>query len=167
MIRLALMGCDRTLARYSGAVGRLQRAAFAAVVDPDPDRAREATAKLGVSLRAETLDDLLVRDRDAFDAVLIDLPDTCHGVLIEKAARAGKHVLVEMPLAHFTPAADAAIAACRSAGVCLMVGQTMRFMECHQAVKDGLASGKLGGAVHYGSMTGNRQRAPEETRPTG
>ncbi len=144
MIRLALMGCDRASARYSGVAGRLRKAAFTAVADPDPDAAREAAAGLGISVTAETLDDLLARGHDAFDAVLIDLPDTCNGVLVEKAARAGKHVLVEMPLAHSTSEADAAIAACRSAGVCLMVGQAMRFMECHQAIKDGLTPGKLG-----------------------
>ena len=144
MVRLALIGCDGVAARYSRESRRLRSTAFTAVADPDPGKAREAAAELGVSVMAETLDDLIVENRDAFDAVLIDVPDTCHGPLVERSATAGKHVLVEMPLAHSTRSADAAIAACRSAGVCLMVGQAMRFMECHRAVKDGLTSRELG-----------------------
>ena len=143
MIRLALIGC-RYATRYAAATRRLQRAAFVAAVDADGGEARTAAQALDASVFARSLDELLADRSDAFDAVVIDSQDGSRGPLVEKAAAAGKHVLVEMPLALSTNAADAAIRACWAAGVRLMVGQATRFMESHRMVKESLASGKLG-----------------------
>ena len=143
MIRLALIGC-RYATRYAAATRRLQRAAFVAAVDADAGAARTAAQALDASVLARSLDELLADRSDAFDAVVIDSRNGSRGPLVEKAAAAGKHMLVEMPLALSTDAADAAIRVCRAAGVRLMVGQATRFMESHRMVKESLASGKLG-----------------------
>lgn len=144
MIRLAVIGCGERAAGYSNVRPRLSRASFAAAVDPVLGRARRTAQALDAPLLAASLDDLLAGDSDAFDAVLIDPEIEPGAALIEKAAGAGKHVFIEMPLSPSTGAADAAIAACRSAGVCLMVGQSMRFLESHRKVKESLSSGSLG-----------------------
>ena len=144
MIRLAVIGCGERAAGYSNAGPRLRRASFAAAVDPDLRRARRTARILDAPLLAASFDELLAGHADAFDAVLIDPETEPVAPLIEKAAGAGKHVLVEMPLASSTDAADAAIDACWSAGVCLMVGQAMRFLESHRKVKERLVSGDVG-----------------------
>ena len=55
----------------------------------------------------ESLDDLLARDD--VDAVIVTTPSGTHGELAERAASAGKHVLVEKPLDLRLDRADAAI----------------------------------------------------------
>jgi predicted dehydrogenase len=144
MTRLAMVGCGNGATEYSAVRLRLEGASFAAAVDPDLDKARSTAHDLGASISAESLDDLLAQNTDAFDAVLISSTNTAHGPPVEIAAAAGKHVFIETPLAPSTEAADAAIEACRSAGVRLMVGQSTRFMPSNQRVKESLASGKLG-----------------------
>ena len=141
MIRLALIGCDDAASADVAIRPRLQGATFAAAVDPDPDKASRAAHALGASISSTSLNDLLAKNSDAFDAVIVNTANRSHGPLAEKAALAGKHVLVETPLALSTEAADAAIEACRSAGVRLMVGQAMRFIPSHQKVRESLASG--------------------------
>ena len=144
VMRLALIGCGDAASGYLAARPHLQRAVFAAAVDPDLTRASVAARALDASISTDSFDDLLAQNSDAFDAVLINWSGTTRAGLLEKAAEAGKHVLVETPLALSTDGADAAIEACRSAGVCLMVGQALRFMASVQKVRDSLASGKLG-----------------------
>ena len=143
MIRLALIGRDAAL-KYQAISRRLRGAAIVAVVDPDLGNARKTAGALDASIFAGSLDDLLAQSSHEFDAVVVDSTNTSHAALVEKSAGAGKHMLVEMPLAQSIQEADAAIDACRAAGVRLMVGQAMRFVPSHQKVKDSIASGKLG-----------------------
>jgi myo-inositol 2-dehydrogenase/D-chiro-inositol 1-dehydrogenase len=93
---------------------------------------------------ARSLADLLAEGAGDFDAVLIDSVGSPHHEVVREAAAAGKHVLVETPLAPSTEGADAAIAACREAGVRLMVGQASRFVPSNRTVKASLESGNLG-----------------------
>ncbi|MBM4070917.1 MAG: Gfo/Idh/MocA family oxidoreductase [Planctomycetes bacterium] len=69
--------------------------------------------------------DLLARAN--VDAVLIATPHKVHLDQVTRAAGAGKHVLVEKPMALDAAECDAMIAACRKAGVTLSVIQTVRF----------------------------------------
>ena len=144
MTRLALVGCGGDASELAAARHRLRGASFVAVVDPDLDKARLTAQALGAAISAESLEDLLARNADAFDAVIVNSTNRSHGPLVERAAAAASHVFVESPLALSTDAADTAIQACRSADVHLMVGQAMRLMPSIQQVKESLASGKLG-----------------------
>ena len=144
MLRLALVGCGDSAQAYSAAGLRLRGATFVAVVDPDLDKARLTAHSVGAAVSGSSLDDLLAQAPESFDGVLIDWANVAHAELVSKAAGAGKHVLVEPPLALSASEADAAIAACRSAGVRLMVGHSARFLDSLQKVKESLDSGKLG-----------------------
>ena len=144
MIRLALIGGDASAEAYASALQRVPHAFITAVVESDPDNADRVATTLGASVRAASLDDLLDRYANAFDAVLIHSMDHLHAEHAAQAARAGKHVFVETPLALSTEMANETIEACDSAGVCLMVGQPLRFEPSQQAVKQALTSGKLG-----------------------
>lgn len=87
----------------------------------------------------ESVTELLAR-KD-IDAVLVASPHSAHLSQVTQAAQAGKHVLVEKPMALNTAECDAMIAACRSAGVTLSVIQTVRFRGTvargRQLVKEG------------------------------
>ena len=144
MIRLAVIGYGEHTQAYSAASRRLRGAAFVAAVDADADKAAQTAEALGAPISAGSLDDLLARESNAVDGVLIDSTNGTGIELVEKAAAAGKHVLVETRIALSTQQVDAAIDTCRSAGVRLMVGQATRFTPAATAVKDGLDSGTLG-----------------------
>ena len=142
--RLALIGGGENAASYSTVTPRLPNAAFVAVVDPQPDRAQAAADSLGASMTANSLEKLLERGADAFDAVIIPESNHARGSLALQAAEAGKHVLTASPLAPSVEDAERVVEACRSADVRLMASSSLRFMPSHQAVKNALADGKLG-----------------------
>ena len=144
MIRLALVGCGAWARRYAAAAGRVSAAEFAAAVDPDHERAAACGRELGAELTSASLGELLADHADAVDAVVISTPNHTHTTLAEQAARAGKHVLVEAPIGLAPSTADAAIDACRTAGVRLMAGASMRFAPAMREVKDCVESGEVG-----------------------
>jgi len=94
-----------------------------------------------------------IRKYDDLDAMLadpeIDLLDLClpshlHRDITLRALAAGKHVLVEKPIALTVADADAMIAAAEAAGKLLMVAQVLRFWPEFAAIKDLLDSGECG-----------------------
>jgi predicted dehydrogenase len=82
--------------------------------------------------------------REDIEAVIITTPETVHREQTELAAIAGKHVLVEKPMAPSTADCQTMVAACAQAGITLMVVQSQRFRGVHQRAKQILAKGSLG-----------------------
>lgn len=82
--------------------------------------------------------------RGDIDAVLIATPHDAHLSQVTEAARAGKHVLVEKPMALHRQECDAMIAGCRDAGVTLSVIQTWRFRGTVSRGKALIDSGRIG-----------------------
>jgi len=78
------------------------------------------------------------------DMVDICLPTHMHCDATVKAAKAGKHVLCEKPIALTTKDADKMIAACKKAGVQFMIAQVIRFWPEYQLLKQYVDSKKLG-----------------------
>jgi predicted dehydrogenase len=90
----------------------------------------------------ESFDALLARPD--VDAVLVASPHSAHVSQVTAAARAGKHVLVEKPMALDAKECDAMIAACRDAGVTLSVIQTVRFRGTVARGKRLIQEGRIG-----------------------
>lgn len=78
------------------------------------------------------------------DAVVIATPPASHVPLGLEAIRAGKHVLIEKPLATTVAGADCLIEAARAAGVTLMVGHTFEYNGAVWMLRDLVRSGELG-----------------------
>ena len=109
-------------------------------IEPRPDAATFA-AQHGISCSgdyAEALADPAVR------GVILCTPHTQHAGQIVAAARAGKHVFCEKPLALTRADAQRALAACEAAGVVLGVGHERRFEPGIAELRRLLASGDLG-----------------------
>jgi predicted dehydrogenase len=104
-------------------------------------RAPQLAADYGAA-SVEDLDGLLARPD--VDAVLVASPHSAHVSQVTRAAEAGKHVLVEKPMALNTTECDAMIRACRAAGVTLSVIQTVRFRGTVARAKRLLDEGRLG-----------------------
>ena len=80
----------------------------------------------------------------ALDAVLVATPTPWHALHVQQAAAAGKHVLVEKPLAVNLPDAQAMVAACENAGVALVVGHSHSHDLPIRRMRELIASGELG-----------------------
>ena len=85
---------------------------------------------------------------DEVAAVHVCTPHNQHEQQAVAAARAGKHVLVEKPMALTLESCDAMIDASEAAGKILMVGQVMRYYPISRKVKQLIADGAIGKVGH-------------------
>jgi predicted dehydrogenase len=109
----------------------------------------EAEAKArhhGVPLAFATAEALVAHP--GVDAVFIVSANGAHCPETLAAARAGKHVLVEKPMALNVREAEEMIDACRTAGVRLMVGHLVRFSPLIRHIRETLRSGALGSITY-------------------
>jgi predicted dehydrogenase len=117
------------------------RAAIVAVCDQDGNRAAALAAELGA--RAYTsIGDLL--EDDAVTMVDLTLPHDVHFAAASAALAAGRHVLVEKPLAPTSEECRSLIDQARTSGLTLGVAENTRFVTAYQAVERLLLSGVLG-----------------------
>ena len=110
-----------------------------------PERAAEWAARQGIRILpdfAAVLADPQVK------AVVIASPHGMHAQQVIAAARAGKHVFVEKPFTMTKASAEAAVAACRAAGVVMALGHNRRFLPAVAEMKAMLADGRLGTLLH-------------------
>lgn len=117
---------------------------LAAVCRGEASRAQEAATGLGVPCEAG-LEALLARSD--VDAVCLCTPSGLHAEQALAAARAGKHVLVEKPMALDLADADAMIAACREADVRLGVALQRRTDLPTRQLYEAIRAGELGRLV--------------------
>src|SRR4030095_13557163 len=82
------------------------------------------------------------------DAIVLATPHTQHASQVATAAKAGKHVFTEKPLALTHASARAAVGACSRAGVTLAVGYNWRFQPALKEIKRMLEDGRLGKLLH-------------------
>jgi len=129
-----------------------------AVAESDPVRGREAVDRHGIPCLAADYRDLL--KRPDIDVVSIALPTWLHAEVSIAALRAGKHVMLDKPMT--TNAADAAriVEAAKKARRQFMVGQNQRFSGAAQAVKQAVATGRLGDVYHARAVWLRRSGIP-------
>ena len=150
-IRIGLIGCGRIGTHHATTLARrLSEAELVAVADPG-----EASAqRLGDSLGVEWLTDpqVLLHD-ERVEAVAITSTSTTHADLVVAAARAGKAVFVEKPMAMNLAEADRAIAVAEAAGIPLQVGFNRRFARDFAIAHDAVATGRIGTPQLLRSLT--------------
>jgi 2-desacetyl-2-hydroxyethyl bacteriochlorophyllide A dehydrogenase len=138
-LRFALIGCGGMGARHADAIRRAPNATLVAALDTNVVLARELA---GDGFYTSRLSELLARSD--VDAVFIATPNHTHHVIGIEAAHAGKHVIVEKPMAQSLAAADQLLDACRKAGVALSVGYSFRYAAEVQAARRLIEQGVLG-----------------------
>lgn len=113
-----------------------------AVASNDPARARAFAVELGIPAAHESIEALLADP--AVDVVYVSTTNEQHAPLTLAAARAGKHVLCEKPLALSLNDATAMVAACRAAGVVLGTNHHLRNAVVHRALRRLIQEGTIG-----------------------
>ena len=142
-VRIAVVGCGYIAqAEHIPCLLAARGCELAAIVEPRPKTRAALAERLSVPAFA-ALEDLL-SDRPEIDAVDICATPMAHPPLIEAAAAAGKHILVEKPLCHSPGEAQAIVAAVERHGVHLMVGYMRRFDDIVLEAKRLLDAGRIG-----------------------
>ena len=116
MHRLALIGGAREAETYARILPRIEGATLVAVVDDDAATARRTATTVGASIVAGSLEELVAGRVDDFDAVLIHSGIESHERQTTGAAKAGKHVLVQTPIAPSAESAQRMLQACEEKG---------------------------------------------------
>jgi predicted dehydrogenase len=114
------------------------------------DPVGERVEKLGKQLLAKPYTDYkeLLKSGD-IDAVVIAGPNSLHAPQTIEALSAGKHVLVEKPMATSREDAKAMMEASKKSGKYLMIGLNQRLMPPHVRAKEILDSGRLGKPISF------------------
>lgn len=139
--RVAFVGCGRISANHFEALSRIDGLDLVAVCDTVESRARAVGEQWGVPWFT-SYEQML--SQVPCDVVSIATPSGMHPQHGIAAARAGKHVVSEKPMAISLSAADELVKACDDAGVQLFVVQQNRLNATVQLVKRALDKGRFG-----------------------
>ncbi|MFF2849042.1 Gfo/Idh/MocA family oxidoreductase [Streptomyces sp. NPDC058001] len=151
-LAVGLIGAGRMGSFHAESLAhRIPGTRLAAVADPVPGAAQRLADRLDCP-KAYTDIAAFLADPE-IDAVVIVTPARTHADLIEAAARAGKAVYCEKPMAVTLAEADRAVAAAREAGVALQVGFNRRYDAGFRAAHDKVASGAIGTPQLLRSLT--------------
>jgi predicted dehydrogenase len=118
---------------------------FVRGVTLEPEAATEFAAEMKLPL-GTSYEEVLADPR--IDAVVLATPHSRHRPQVEAAAAAGKHVFCEKPFALTRADAEAALTACRRAGVALGVGHNRRLWPSIKEMHQLITSGALGTIMH-------------------
>jgi myo-inositol 2-dehydrogenase / D-chiro-inositol 1-dehydrogenase len=120
----------------------VHNAEVVAVYARDLDKAKKFASKYHIQDYYDNLDDTIVKS--GCDVVDICLPNFLHARATLKAAAAGKHVIIEKPLAVTLEEADEMINACKKAGVKLMYAEELCFAPKYERVRHMVKEGAVG-----------------------
>lgn len=160
MLRVGIIGAGHFGAAHAQALRSVEGVKLVAACRNDAEGLKAFTDEYGGKAYLDYRD--LLADPE-IDAVVVALPHHLHTDVAIACAEAGKHIMIEKPLAPTVAECRRILAAADKAGVTLMPGHTMRFTLPFLAAKRLIDSGDLG-AMRYGSsrmiklwMEGNRR----------
>ena len=170
MLNVGIIGLGGIANSHCRGIAELDDVKVVAVADLMEERRAEFMAEYDIPKGYETHTELLADPE--IDAVGVVLGHMLHHRLTVDACRAGKHVLVEKPMAVTLEQCDDMVAAAHDNGVELMVGLTNHFVPANLKAREILDSGELGTlitAVNYMSKRWNypRRRAQYRSRYHG
>jgi predicted dehydrogenase len=134
-----------------------------AISDVDERRINYAKQHFHVPFSYTSYKDLLARND--VDAVVICTPPAHHADIAVEAARRGKHIFCEKPLAMTTADCEAMIDAAQRAGVVLQVGYMLRFSSDREHIASAVRSGRLGSPIFYREIVNLSAGGPQTWIP--
>lgn len=140
-LRVAIVGAGGIAQRNATETARSGVATIAGVYDVNTKVARQMVKTLGGTVF--TSYEQVLESRDV-DAILMSTPHHVHKPMTIAAAEAGKHVMVEKPMATTLADAEEMIRACRKAGVQLTVNYSFRYLPRIRKARELVEAGALG-----------------------
>jgi UDP-N-acetyl-2-amino-2-deoxyglucuronate dehydrogenase len=155
--RIALVGCGRISKNHFEAIDQIDGLELVAVSDTDPERAKRAGTEWKVP-HFTSYEQMLAESKA--DVVTIATPSGLHPEQGVAAAKAGKHVVMEKPMAISLTGADALVQACDKAGVQLFVVKQNRLNPPVQLLKRAVDRNRFG-RIYMASCTVHWARPQE------
>lgn len=144
-VRIGVIGCGDWGTNHARTLASLS--ALAAVADHDPARAAALAERFGC--QALSVEAML--NDASIDGLVLALPPQYHVATALRVLGAGKHLLVEKPMALDVAGADAIVAAADAAAVVAMTGHVLRFHPAFEALERLVQGGVLGDLRYLGS----------------
>ncbi len=141
-LRWGLVGASTIAAQHMIDAFRANDGEVVAVMSTNADRAAKFAHEHRIARATTSLDDL-AQSNDV-DAVYISTTNELHRDQVFAAAKAGKHVLCEKPLALMLGDARAMVAECHARGVILGTNHHLRNAATHRAMRDAIHAGRIG-----------------------
>src|SRR5713226_1357709 len=141
MVKLGIIGTGRVSAGHASAAQALAGVQLAGCADVDPARLAKFTERYPCP--GFTSYEALIGRPDV-EAVVVALPHFLHSDVTIAALHAGKHVLLEKPMAMTVAECDAMIAAAERTSKQLMVGHSQHFFPVNRAARAMIAAGEIG-----------------------
>jgi len=159
-MKVAIVGCGGLGNVHAGCYAKIPGVTIVGVCDIDSNHLRKMAERTGAK-PYESFDDML--EQSGCEVVSVTLPSHLHMPFSIKAAKAGKHVICEKPIALNLQDAAEMIRVCEQNGVRLFVGHVVRFFPEYVQMKTKIAQGALGriGVAHLKRIGGH----PGDRRP--
>ena len=142
-LKFALVGCGRIAPKHIEALRAIEGAELAAVCDVQTVRA-EKVAEENPGVRAFADAQSMFKECPEIDVVSVLSPSGSHAEHAIQAALAGKHVVVEKPMALNLSDADKMLQACDQSGVKLFVVKQNRYNKAIQHLRKAVEAGRFG-----------------------
>ncbi len=127
--------------KHLDAIANIEGVTVTSVMGPTKEKIEKLAADRGIGHAATTLEECIARDD--VDAVILSTPTAMHAEQAIACMNAGKHVLVEIPMADSLADSQAVVAKQKETGLVAMAGQVRRFNPSHQWIHNKIAAGEL------------------------
>jgi len=142
MTRWGLIGASTIAKEWVISAIRATGGEVVSVMSASAERGKAYAAEQGIAKSVTTLD-ALVNDPE-IDAVYISTTNELHRDQALAAAKAGKHILCEKPLAMALEDARAMVKAAKDAGVVMATNHHLRNAATHRAMREAIKAGRIG-----------------------
>ncbi|MBD1545563.1 Gfo/Idh/MocA family oxidoreductase [Roseibium aggregatum] len=127
--------------KHLDAIANIEDVQVTSVMGPTKDKIEAFAAERGIPHAGATLEECLARDD--VDAVILATPTQMHADQAVACMDAGKHVLVEIPMADSLADSQRVVAKQKETGLVAMAGQVRRFNPSHQWIHNKIKAGEL------------------------
>jgi predicted dehydrogenase len=141
-VRVGVVGSAFSSNIHAEAFQEVPEAVLTAVCSPNKSHVEEFARKWKIP--ATTTDIRKLVERKDVDAIVVGIPNDQHRPVVEAAAAAGKHIILEKPISHTLADADAMVAVCKKHKVKLMYAETICFSPKYVRAKKLVEQGAVG-----------------------
>lgn len=140
-LNMAIAGVGRIGVTHLMALSQTENVCLKAIVEPVEEVGRKYAEQFHVDYYKSISE---LADRDDIQAIDICVPEEYHLSAAVEAAKIGKHIMIEKPLAKTYEECEKIIAACQENNVRLMVAHTCRSIPAYRKVRNQCQAGKYG-----------------------
>ena len=141
-VRVGIIGCGFVSQLHAEAFQEVPEAELVAACGSNPFGVVEFGHRWNIPFT--TTDYRRLLDNKEIDMLVVGIPNDLHREVVVAAAEAGKHVVIEKPLAHTLEAGRAMVTACRKHKVKLMYAETLCFSPKYARAKQLVEEGAIG-----------------------